>query len=269
MAWVWHSGALLEADRVAIPATSLSLTQGLGAYETLRLVGGRAPLLDRHLERLAGTCARMGLPGAEQDWEMALGELSRACELPDARARITIGDGFQLATCGPLPSELSPERREGIALETSTAQPARAELKSVSRFSLLDAERAAGGEVMLVSPSGAWLETSRASVFAWIGDALWTAPPPLALPGIARAGLLEIAGAQGIDVILEPPSAASKWDTEVVEVFTTNAVRGLRPVRMLSGRPLPIRERTRSLQRLLDRWMGLETPPPASDRADA
>ena len=262
--WVWYSGTLLEADRVAIPVTSLSLTQGLGAYETLRLVGGRAPLLSRHLQRLAATCAQMGLEGASQDWEKALAALSRVCGIPDARARITIGDGFQLATCDPLPSELASERREGIALWTSTATPARAELKSVSRFGLLDAERAAGGEVLLVSPAGAWLETSRASVFAWIDDALWTACPPQVLPGIARAGLLEVARAEGIDMVHAPPSPSPAPDTELPELFTTNAVRGLRPVRSLNGQPLPIRERTRRLQKLLDQWMGLgESVPPS------
>ena len=252
---VWISGQFVDTGQITLPVASLTLTQGLGAYETLRLVGGRAPWLDLHTQRLARACRAMQLPGADHDWDCILAELSRRCRRPDARVRITVGDGFCMATCGPLPEGLALERAQGVQLRSHHMTRPDAEVKAVSRWPLWRAEQEAGGEVLLLDAGGGWLESSRANLFVWRGDDLYTPPTPDVLPGICRAITLQVAATLGLRTHVGPLPRAVQADC--ASAFLTNAVRGIRPVVALNERRFPIERRTRELQSALDARMGL------------
>lgn len=252
---VWFCGSFVEDGELRISSDSLTLTQGLGAYETLRVVGGRAPWIDLHAERLRAACREMGLAGAEHDWAAIVAELSARCRLPDARARITVGAGFVLVTCGPLPAELEREQSEGVALVTAALARELPALKCVSRAALLLAERRAGGEVLLCDAAGRPLETSRANVFVWWQSRLFTAPDPTVLPGIGRRIALACAADLGLTVVFEP-APRSALDAGA-ELLLTNAVRGVRPAARLDDRALPIGDGTRRLQAAVQRRWGL------------
>jgi para-aminobenzoate synthetase/4-amino-4-deoxychorismate lyase len=96
---------------------------------------------------------------------------------------------------------------------------------------------APGEQLLLVDANGDVLETDRGSIFAVVGGVLHT--PPLdgrLLPGVTRAAALRLAGSEGIPVKESPLTVEGVRRAE--EVFVTNSVGGVRPVR--SG---PVMER--------------------------
>jgi branched-subunit amino acid aminotransferase/4-amino-4-deoxychorismate lyase len=256
--WVWLSGSFVLEAEAGVPATSRSLTLGVGLYETLRLSRGRAPLLERHLTRLEVSARALGLWPGSLDWAGALAELARRNRLAEGVARITLGDGFALLGLAPLPAELDAQRQRGIALASARLARPLAHLKSTSRLDLELAERRAGGEALLVGPTGSVLETTRANFFAVGEHGLQTAPVPDVLPGVARALLTELARARSMPLREQAPRLADirVWR----EAFTSNAARGIRPVTSIDGvaiamgRPGPL---TLELQRALDERMGV------------
>ena len=78
-------------------------------------------------------------------------------------------------------------------------------------------------------------ETS-AHVSAVINGALHTPPADgRLLPGVTRDALLRAAGIEGLGISVTPLSRAQLQAAS--EVFVTNAVHGVRPVRSIAGRP--------------------------------
>lgn len=256
---VWLSGRFMAEKRAHVPATSLAVMLGIGLYETLRLVQGHAPLLELHLARLHGACRTLGLRTRSRDWPGILGTLASRNRIRNGQARITIGDGFELATCARLPRELGREREQGISLVSASHPRAAPELKGTSRLPLWLAERSANGEALLVSePGQQLLETTRANLFVVTAHGLETAPTGQVLPGIARGIVLELAAEMGVPVQTRAPDARER--TRWREVFVTNALRGLRPVCQIDAHELPLPGPgtvTRRLQEALDERMGL------------
>ena len=252
-ATVWLSGRFLAAAEATLPATSQSLLAGLGLFESMRLSDARLPLLDLHLERLRFAGVRLGLELEARNWDSVLCQLAARNGIRDGRVRLTLGDGFELASCQPLPDALPRERREGISLQLLPLQRTIPDLKGISRLDLELAERAAGGEVALLSRGDEILETTRSNLFVVSDRGIETAPEGDVLPGIARRLVIQLARTAGLRVIEKAPSIHERegWH----EIFATNAVRGVRGVRELDRSPLPSPapgEVTRSLQRALD-----------------
>ncbi len=255
---VWLSGRYLRSDRARISVHSRTLTLGVGVFESLRVVRGVAPLLDAHLKRLADACRASGLPVPRERWSDILERLAARNRVRNGRVRITIGDGFRLATLEPLPRGLEAECKRGIALASRKLQRPTAHIKGTARLSLWIAEREFGAEVLLLSERGHALETTRSSFFALTPHGLETAPTPQVLPGIARGRVLELARELKMPVRVRPPAVGevAQWRA----AFVTNAVRGLRPVTHIDGARLPLPEpgsMTRELQRRLEEWMQL------------
>jgi len=255
---VWLSGRFLPEARARVSATGLTLTSGVGLYETLRLVEGVAPLAELHLARLRASCEALGLRARRHDWPRILAELAGHNRIRNGRARIIVGDGFELATCSRLPRGLASERKQGIYLTSASFERSAASLKATSRLALWLAERSSGGEVLLMSSRGRLIETTRANLFVITERGLETAPSSQALPGIARQVILELAREMGIPIRVRAPSLRerSRWR----EVFVSNALRGIRPVRRIDALTFPVRDGaslTRRLQRSLDERMGL------------
>jgi len=255
---VWLNGDFVPEVEARVSATSATVTSGLGAFETLRIAGGRAPLAALHAARLRQTCGELGLPDPGAAWERIACELARRSGLSDAQVRITIGLDFALVTCAALAASVADERRRGVALRSLVLPRTDVALKTTSRLPLVLAERRAGGEVLLRGRNGEALESTRANLFAVVGRALYTAPAHTVLPGVARQLVLEIARAGRIFTLECAASALELADAS--ELFLTNAVRGVRPVASLDGRVLPhpaADSLTRRLQQALDARMGL------------
>jgi len=66
----WIDGEIRPVGELAVSALDRTVLYGLGAFETVRLHGGRPFLFDRHLARLRRSLASVGLPRpASPSWQ--------------------------------------------------------------------------------------------------------------------------------------------------------------------------------------------------------
>jgi 4-amino-4-deoxychorismate lyase len=261
----------IASDRVSI--TDRGFTYGDGLFETLRIVGGRAPLWPRHEARLALGCERLRLP--LPDMSAIRDEAIRLAEgLDDAAARITLtrGTGTRGYAPPPAPRPTLAVSVAPLVLDTSASvdgvavrlcatrlaiQPLFAGLKHLNRLEQVMAraewDDPAIGEGLMLDTAGDLVCATAANLFAVFSGTLVT---PLVdrcgVAGVARAEVLAVRDVA--EVRLNPARLA-----EADEVFLTSAVRGILPVRVFATRtwqPGPV---TRALQAHW-RGIGLSSP---------
>jgi para-aminobenzoate synthetase/4-amino-4-deoxychorismate lyase len=245
----------------AIPP-SLRPRPALGAFTSLRVTGGRGHDLDRHLARLDdSTWALFGKhlpPSLPADLAICL------ANGPSGRLRLTarpVGGPVQVSIAvipaGPGPAT--------VALRPVTIPGGLGAHKWADRRLLAHlagrgggaggsgagrgeepgggAGQGAGGagtspgpdeQLLLTDRDGEVLETDRANVFAVIGGVLRTPPADgRLLPGVTRAAVLRLAGREGISAAETPVTMRELRGAS--EVFVTNSVQGIVPVRSVAG----------------------------------
>jgi para-aminobenzoate synthetase / 4-amino-4-deoxychorismate lyase len=213
-----------------------------GVFETILVLDGAPVALEEHLDRLeeaASDTYNIELPDALVPLVLHTAlEQGGPCRLrvlldPDGQI------GLQVA---PLPSP------GAIHLRTVTLPGGLGDRKWRDR-QLIDAleEDAEPALPLLVDLDGAVLETTRANVFALVGDVLVT--PPLdgrILPGVTRRRTLALAARLGLPTA-ERPLALDELRAARA-VLVTGALRGPQPVATLDGAALPAPEdRVRTL----------------------
>ena len=111
MTMVMINGQLESADRATVPALDRGLTQGLGLYETLKLIGGAPAFYPEHMARMQRGLATLhiDLPDSIDDVARQIAELSRAADVPDGACRV-------LVTAGP------PEGRPTVLIQVDVRQ---------------------------------------------------------------------------------------------------------------------------------------------------
>ena len=251
----------------------LALDRGLhygdGLFETIACLNGRPRFLPLHLNRLAAGAVRLGLPPADR------GELAR--EVQELAAGATRAVVKLLLTRGAAPSRgyaptaSEPPTRltlrypwavedpaaagEGVRVRLATLRlgenPALAGLKHCNRLEQVLARAEwtdpAIAEALLFSGSGALVSGTMSNVFIVHDSRLLT--PRLdrcGVAGIMREVVLAVARAAGIAAEERRLEAADLLRAE--EIFLTNALTGIRPVRELDGAPLVPGPLTRTLQ---------------------
>jgi para-aminobenzoate synthetase / 4-amino-4-deoxychorismate lyase len=210
-----------------------------GVFTSLRVRRGVAPHLSAHLDRLADSVRRL----YGKDLPASLGaELDRCLAArPTGRLRITVRPlgGPLHATVAAVPLDNGPAVTDLVPVVISGGL---GEHKWADRR-LPDQLRQTAGtrqevQLLIEDQDGTALETDRANLFAVIGSVLRT--PPVdgrLLPGIARARVLRLAAAAGLAV---ETMALTRHDLLTAsEVFVTNSVRGVLPVRSVAGVALP------------------------------
>ncbi|HWH92232.1 MAG TPA: aminodeoxychorismate synthase component I [Baekduia sp.] len=215
-----------------------------GVFETILVLDGVPVAVEEHLGRLAAAAREVygvQLPGAVEGLvrHTAL-EQGGPCRLrvllaADGEVALqiaalpTAGDGtavlVPMALAGGLGDRKWQDRRLVAALD-ATAEP---------------------GMPLLVDLDGGVLETTRANLFALVGDTLVT--PPLdgrILPGVTRARALAVARDLGLATAERPLSLDEL--TAADAVLTSGALRGLELVTHLGAEPAsPGRDRVRTL----------------------
>ncbi|WP_406007166.1 aminotransferase class IV [Streptomyces sp. NBC_00637] len=200
---------------------------------------GRVRGYDRHRERFLRACAECGGPGPRRlvefwqdvtavlprtgDWfprvELAAGSMELRLRLRHAPP---LGAEVRLWSVGQRDRRVAP-RRKGPDLDV------------LSRVR----ERAVGEgaqEGVLVDPSGVVLESATASVLWWEEDTLCLPPSRLpVLPGVTVGLVRERAVRSGI-VVADRERTLAELDGR--EVWTVNALHGLRPVTSWIGEPM-------------------------------
>lgn len=249
---------LVDGDpAMAWPLDDRGLAYGDGLFETIRFVAGRAPLWSGHMARLRRGCRVLQLDAPEPD--RLSDEARKLAGDTDCLVKIILsrrgGRGYgsdgeratrRLLQRLPLP-DLTPDwYRRGLRLRWCrlrlSAQPALAGLKHLNRLEqvLARAEWSDRGidEGLLCDPSDKVVCATSANLFVVHRGRLIT--PPLkecGVAGVARAWLLRRA-ARWMPV---QEAALTRARIESAdEVFLSNAVRGVMPVRSLPQRRFAI-----------------------------
>ncbi|MDX6624263.1 MAG: para-aminobenzoate synthetase / 4-amino-4-deoxychorismate lyase [Solirubrobacterales bacterium] len=214
---------------------------GQGVFETILVFDDTPVRLEAHLERLAASVARL--------YEIELPNLrdlvrarARGGEL--GRMRLSVrpqGDRLEpLIVVAPFdPNNVFPTGSFTSSLETLWVDAGYGEHKWNDRDLLSRAEARAepGAAPLLVRTDGTVFEASRANLFAVREGRVVT--PPLdseILPGIARQDTITAAAECLIEVHEEPLTRDQLLGAD--EVFLTNSLRGVEPIRALDGEPI-------------------------------
>jgi branched-chain amino acid aminotransferase len=259
MASVYLDGTLVDEGAARIAPDDRGFLLGDGLFETLRARGGSFFRPRAHLDRLAASAERLGIPLPEDIdvLERALSATLAAnrLEAADAVVRLTLTRGAGprgvLPPDKPTPTLLiaaypleappgAPGPAPGTPATLHTVNEIRrnersplATLKSLNYLDGVLARSAAHGagadEALLLNTKGRIAEASAANFFLVENGDLATPPPSEGvLPGITRAVVLELADELGLPV-REEPLEPGRIET-AAEGFLTNAVIGLRPV---------------------------------------
>ncbi len=250
MTRIWHNGQWIDPPGFSIAPTDRGLLHGLGLFETLLAIDGKAVFPDRHLARLQGSCQKLG-------WDL---------EIPDVTGPIsTLGRGrFRIRLTltggsGPLDDlSLGADHSWMLAASPVAEAPATTSV-NVSPFTrnersplvglkcasyaenlmALDHARRLGfGETLFFNNAGHLCEAATSNVFLVKDGVLLT--PSLAsgcLPGITRGVVIGIAARLGIPCMETDLPAALIHEAD--EIFLTSSIRGVIGVSRFEQRHLP------------------------------
>ncbi len=240
---IWVRGRIVPDDALAISVLDRTFEHGLGLFETLRTWSGQPTLLPRHLDRLTRSAAELGLPcerDALPDREAVQALLAADGRAADAMLRITLSGGISESSGATLwmrSFALPPAPAAGIIL--GPAGPARVDMlaghKTLNYWTnriLYENARSSGfDECLSISPDGSLWEGSRSNLFVVMEDQILTPPcTGKVLPGIMRSLILERGARLGLDVRETPLNLLDRL-LRPEEVFLSNSVRGILPVR--------------------------------------
>jgi 4-amino-4-deoxychorismate lyase len=197
-------GEVVAADHPVACVDDPLFGRGDGVFETVLIRGGRARLLDEHLDRLARSAATLGLPPPERTrWLAAALTAAAECSDDEAVLRLVFGrrsDGGATGflTVSALPARVPTVRRGGVSAITldrgvSTYDPRTAPWSSATTKSLSYALNAAAlqharglgiDDVVLVTTDGLILEGPRSNVVV-VDEQGALLTPPASLPILA------------------------------------------------------------------------------------
>jgi 4-amino-4-deoxychorismate lyase len=259
-----HEGA-------SLPVTDRGLRYGDGLFETLALRNGRPLLWDRHVQRLSESCRRLGLPAPET--EILYEEVTRIAGM-DARAvakiiltRGTAGPGYQADASGPAtrivqrlpwPAYSDAAGIEGVTVrwcETRLAhQPRLAGIKHLNRLEqvLARAEwQDDYAEGLMRDTNGLVIEGTKTNLFLVRADGTVVTPDlsQSGVAGVMRAQVLDSAVAMGMPCIVQAVTAEMVELAQ--EVFLTNSLIGIWPIRRIEARHYVVGQIAQTLQAAL------------------
>ncbi|AYF86073.1 aminodeoxychorismate lyase [Pseudomonas sp. JS3066] len=254
------------------PAESLSikdrgLAYGDGLFETIAVRGGRPPLLEYHMARLADGCRRLRIPLDLQLMRTELMTFSAGLGEGVAKLIVTRGEGLRgyapppvalprrILQSAAFPAYPAGNAEQGVRLfpcATRLAeQPLLAGLKHLNRLEQVlaraewqDAQHAEG---LMRDLSGRVIEGVFSNLFMVRKGALVTADlSRCGVAGVMRAALLDSAKAEGLQAEVRDVDYDEFLQAD--EVFLCNSLFGIWPVRSVTAHHWPVGPLTRKLQ---------------------
>ena len=228
-------GAIVPLAEAVIGVTDHGLIRGDGAFEVIRLYGGRPYALGAHLTRLERSAAGLRLPLDLEAVRADALALAGAREWGDVLLRVMVTRGGRRIAL----IESMPEVPASIALEPITYAPTHVldSIKSLSYGANMLASRLArergADDALLVTPHGRLLECPTASFFLVRDGEIWTAPlSDHVLDSITRRVVLAVA-----TVREEPLDRLALEDAQ--EAFVASSVHEVAPVHRVGTREFP------------------------------
>jgi branched-chain amino acid aminotransferase len=260
-AFIWVNGLVVGSDEPVLRAFDRGLLYGDGLFETLRAYDGVPFLLEEHLSRLSESAWELRicdvLDGAAI--EGAIAELLSLNGLRDAYIRITLTRGEHtgrlelepaaeptlIMVAQPLrplpPSRYDPGSRAIIASVRQNADSPLPRHKTLNYLNNLlartEARDRGADEALLLNTRGEVAEAASSNIFIVCQRGLVT--PSLEsniLPGVTRAEVLRLAREAGVPA--EERIVCPDELRLAEEVFLTNSVAELVPIRAIEGRPV-------------------------------
>lgn len=262
----WVDGQL--ADSVTL--TDRGLAYGDGLFETIKVLDGQPQLFSRHLLRLEQGCTRLRMPFVRSVVQAELLRFAAALGTGVMKLILTRGTGVrgyalpQPTTCrrivlgSPLPAYAPAHAEQGVELYPCQTrlghQPLLAGLKHLNRLEQVlaraewDDPRYAEGLVCDVQ--GRVIEGVFSNVFIVSQQQLITPRVDhCGVAGVMRAEVLAQAVAAGIDAQEQDVSLERLQRAD--EVFLSNSLFGVWPVRKIAECHWPVGPLTRKLQSLV------------------
>ncbi|VAX07571.1 Aminodeoxychorismate lyase [hydrothermal vent metagenome] len=258
-------------------ATDRGLQYGDGLFETIAVMDGRCPFWDRHMLRLQTGCQRLQLPAPEiallQSEALSLIKNKSRAVLKLIISRGEGGRGYRypesvpstrILMRHPWPDYPVQNGQQGVQLRfcdtTLARQPRLAGLKHLNRLEQVLARNewqdANIAEGLMLDENGNVIEGTISNVFMLQNGILVT--PDLShcgVAGIMRERLLELAAKAGINIQIG--NITKEQLLEADEIFISNSLIGLWPVKQLNGQTFTIGDTSRKLQMLINRDMPL------------
>lgn len=253
--FIWMNGRLMPMAEARVSPLDHGFLVGDGIFETLVARGGSPFTPTRHWKRLVASCEAMGMLAPALDvCEEAMRAVMRACELVDARLRITLSSGD-----GPLGSD----RGDAVPTMTVVATPLKpwpatetamtvpwtrnerdplSGIKSVSYAgnvrALAYAHARGFGEALFANNAGHLCEGTGTNVFVVMDGVVRT--PKLSsgcLAGVTRGLVLEACVAAGVAV--EEADVPHECLLRCEEAFLTSSTRDVHPLAQVDERRMP------------------------------
>jgi 4-amino-4-deoxychorismate lyase len=252
---------LVDPGEPVLHADDEAFLRGRAAFETIRVYDGRPFRLDDHLDRLAGSAERLGLPSVDLVAFRGIArEALEASGERDAVLRLYVTPGREggayptaLAMVSTLPPDLDERRARGLrmlSVQLGIEPGVRADapwllggVKStsyaVNMAAELEAQRRDADDAVFLANGRIVLEGPVTNVWWRAGRNLFTPGLELGiLAGVTRATLLESAAELGYTTHegaypVEDLAAAE-------EAFTSSSIREVMPVIELDGKPLGV-----------------------------
>jgi branched-subunit amino acid aminotransferase/4-amino-4-deoxychorismate lyase len=245
----------VDPDLPVVYADDEGYIRGRGAFETLRVYGGRPFRLEEHIARLQVSATRLGLPPLDAEEIAAVGaQALDAANVADVFLRLyatpgreSSGQPVVLALVGALPGDLEEVRARGIGLhavglglDVSGSWPLSG-VKSMSyavNMMAVDEAHEHGADDALFLAQGRVVLECPTSNFWWRrGSELFTPSLDLGiLAGVTRAVLVERLPSLGYTL------CEGIFEAEVLagadEAFASSSVREVMPVVTLDGRTI-------------------------------
>jgi 4-amino-4-deoxychorismate lyase len=237
---------IVDPNTPVVHADDEGFLRGRAAFETTRVYAGRPFRLERHLERLEESAARLGLTVPRRLDQLAAGAV-RAAGPIDAFLRLYVTPGREgsdepeaLALVGELPPDLEAMRARGITLAgvpIGVDPPwllggVKSTSYAVNMVAVDEAKRRGADDAVFLARDGIVLEGPTTNIWWRQGETLRTPALELGvLAGVTREVIFETApyeveeGTYRLDDLL----AAD-------EAFTSSSVREVMPVVRVDGR---------------------------------
>jgi 4-amino-4-deoxychorismate lyase len=250
---------LVDPGEPVLQADDEALLRGRAAFETIRVYDGRPFRLEDHLERLAGSAERLGLPRVDvAGFRELVGEALGASVEREAVLRLYVTPGreggsrpTELAMVSTLPPDLDERRARGlrmITVELGIEPGVRAGapwllggVKStsyaVNMAAEAEARRRDADDAVFLANGRIVLEGPVTNVWWRAGRDLFTPGLELGiLAGVTRATLLEQAAE--LDYRVHEGAYPVEELAAAEEAFTSSSVREVMPAIELDGRPI-------------------------------